>query len=201
MKTFGPRSIACLIFATLFSGCGHYRSGSGGYRTSSDYQTPGGYATAVAPNALPPTAAPPKNYSPKNEFRLEWPVSNIRLNRGFKGAARRPHQGLDLGGKMGTPILAAHEGVVIYSGRDFRGFGNMVIVEYDKKWATLYGHLSKITVKEGKVVLPGDQLGKMGRTGHATGVHLHFELMHNRLPVDPLPFLSHSGQVAKNLEQ
>lgn len=200
MRTLISRWIACFALAALVAGCGHYRAGSGGYKSYGEYRTPSSYATGEKANELPPTAAPPKNYKPKSEFKLEWPVSNIRLNRGFKGTTRPPHQGLDLGGKSGTPILSAHEGVVIYSGRDFRGFGNMVIVEYNKQWATLYGHLSKITVKEGKVVLPGDEIGKMGRTGRATGVHLHFELMRNRLPVDPLPFLSHSGRVAKNLE-
>jgi len=197
------RALSCaslLLAAALLSGCGHYRSGTGGYRSYGEFRGPSSYATASSVNALPPTSAPPKNYAPKAEFKLDWPVSNIRLSRGFKATSRRPHQGLDLGGSLGTPILSAHEGVVIYSGRDFRGYGNMVIVEYNKQWATLYGHLSKITVEEGKVVLPGDQLGKMGRTGRATGVHLHFELMRNRLPVDPLPFLSHSGQVAKNAD-
>lgn len=182
------------LLVTLSTGCAQYRSGTGGYRSNGEFKTSSDYATPS--NPLPQAGTSAKNYAPKSEFRLFWPVSSIRINRGFDDTKRRPHQGLDLGGTKGTPILAAHEGVVIYVGRHFRGFGNMVLVEYDKQWATLYAHLNSINVKEGKIVLPGDVIGKMGRTGRASGVHLHFELMRNRQPVDPLPYLSHSGQVA-----
>jgi murein DD-endopeptidase MepM/ murein hydrolase activator NlpD len=132
---------------------------------------------------------PARTYQPEHEFHLYWPVSTVRVNRGFAPANAPHHQGVDLGGTRGTPILAAHEGVVVYTGRHFHGYGNMVIVEYDKEWATLYAHLNRITAREGQHVQPGETLGQMGRSGHATGVHLHFELMHHRQPVNPLPFL------------
>ena len=120
-------------------------------------------------------------------FRLYWPVDPVKITRGF--IAARPHHGVDFDGEKNDPVYAAHEGYVIYSGSGFSGYGKMVIVRYDKKWASLYSHLNKISVKEGEYVRPRQVIGGMGRTGRATGVHLHFELMRNKLPIDPLPLL------------
>jgi murein DD-endopeptidase MepM/ murein hydrolase activator NlpD len=198
MRPLRCRRLALLGASSWLAACAHYQHGTGTYHGAGDFKTPADYSTPS--NPAPPVASnPPKDYSPKREFKLFWPVGNVRVNRGFAEKERRRgkvHQGVDLGGPMGAPILAAHEGVVVYAGRDFRGFGNMVLIEYDKEWATLYGHLSRIEVKEGRIVLPGDEIGKMGKTGRASGVHLHFELMHKRQPVDPLRYLTHAGDVA-----
>ncbi|MNT63355.1 Murein DD-endopeptidase MepM [compost metagenome] len=68
----------------------------------------------------------------------------------------------------------------------------MILVESGNGWATLYAHFDKILVSEGQKVRKGEILGAMGRTGRATGVHLHFEIRKNRGPVDPLPLLPNS---------
>lgn len=120
-------------------------------------------------------------------FQLQSPVQKYKLNRGF--LAKRNHKGLDLGGRRGDPILAAHPGVVVYAGRKFRGYGKMVLIEYNGKWATLYAHLDKYHVQEGQVVVAGERIGDMGATGRATGVHLHFELIKNKQPIDPLTYM------------
>jgi murein DD-endopeptidase MepM/ murein hydrolase activator NlpD len=65
----------------------------------------------------------------------------------------------------------------------------MILLEYNDKWATLYAHLDRSRVKNGQEVKAGDVIGEMGRTGRATGVHLHFELMRDKQPIDPMPFL------------
>lgn len=132
---------------------------------------------------------------------FDWPVDSARLTRGFLPSKRkRPHLGIDLAAPKGTPILAAHDGVVIYAGRDFRGFGNMVLIEGSKGWASLYAHFHKIDVREGQRVKQGQRIGGMGRTGRATGVHLHFEIRKVRGPVDPLLHLPGGLAVARNLE-
>lgn len=181
----------------LMLGCGTYRTSNkgfqasgGGWKTPSDYapKSGGGYYLS---EKIPRGGS----YIPKGAFRLYWPVKNVRLNRGFR-SGEAPHQGVDLGGLKGTPILAAHEGVVVYTGRDFRGYGNMVLIEFNNEWATLYGHLNEIVVAEGRIVKPGDPIGSMGRTGRATGVHLHFELIKEKSPVDPLPFLTRNSHMA-----
>ena len=69
---------------------------------------------------------------------LAWPVANVRINRGFRPASDPRHVGVDLGGPLGTPILAAHGGRVVYAGHDFHGYGNMVLLVRDARgWANL----------------------------------------------------------------
>lgn len=132
----------------------------------------------------------------RGPFHLQWPVQKMMLTRGFSNRRKHTHLGLDLKGKKGSPILAAHDGTVIYAGSGFRGFGKMIVLEYDQAWATLYGHLNKFHVKTGAEVKAGSVIGFMGRTGHATGVHLHFELMRDKLPIDPAPYFKNSDAVA-----
>lgn len=125
----------------------------------------------------------------REAFSLAWPVENVQINRGYQLYKKRPHWGVDLGGRKGTPILASHQGRVVYAGNQFRGYGKMVLIEYNSKWASIYAHLNKVSVKQGEYVLQGQKVGEMGRTGRATGVHLHFELMEDKQPVDPLVYL------------
>lgn len=120
---------------------------------------------------------------------FDWPVDRARMTRGFLPNKRRPHLGIDLAAPKGTPILAAQAGTVIYTGREFRGYGKMVLIESGSGWATLYAHFDKILVSEGQKVRQGEVIGAMGRTGRATGVHLHFEIRKDRGPIDPLPLL------------
>jgi murein DD-endopeptidase MepM/ murein hydrolase activator NlpD len=72
----------------------------------------------------------------------------------------------------------------------------MVLIEYSHEWATLYAHLDTVNVRAGQIVQIGDPIGGMGRTGDATGIHLHFELLHKKIPTDPLHFLSRSRRFA-----
>ncbi len=132
-------------------------------------------------------------------FAFDWPVNEARLTRGFLPKKRRPHLGIDLAAPKGTKILASHDGMVIYAGRDFKGFGKMILLESGYGWATIYGHLDKISVREGQMVRQGETIGLMGRTGRSTGVHLHFEIRRNKGPVDPLPLLPHGERVARKV--
>lgn len=194
----------CFLIICLFTtvSCSTYRPGhagyrgpgGGGYKVASDYETPNNPTRGPASDGLSIHNLP---YAPSGPFQLVWPIQRIKINRGFKPASDPKHQGIDLGGPKGAPILSAHEGVVIYTGNEFRGYGNMVIVEYGDEWATLYGHLDKITIETGDIVRSGDTLGTMGKTGVASGVHLHFELLHKRQPIDPLPYLTRSPRYAK----
>lgn len=129
----------------------------------------------------------------EQEATFDWPVDSARMTRGFMPKKKRPHLGIDLAAPKGTPILASQGGTVIYAGREFRGYGKMVLIESGEGWATLYAHFDKILVVEGQKVRQGEVIGAMGRTGRATGVHLHFEVRKDRGPVDPLPLLPHTA--------
>lgn len=129
------------------------------------------------------------DYSHLNPPRLEWPVAAIDVSQKFKPDHNRYHQGVDLRGRRGTPIYAAHAGRVVYAGTGFSGYGKMVLIEYDDQWATLYAHLNSFAVKTGERIRQGRKIGSMGRSGRATGVHLHFEVLYNKQPIDPLATL------------
>lgn len=128
---------------------------------------------------------------------FDWPVDRARMTRGFLPNKRRPHLGLDLAAPKGSAILASRGGTVIYRGQDFRGFGKMVMIESSDGWATLYAHLDRYMVQEGQRVVTGELIATMGRTGRATGVHLHFEIRKDRSPVDPLDWLPAGRELSR----
>lgn len=102
----------------------------------------------------------------------------------------RPHKGIDIANKTGTPIYAAMEGVVLFSGRQ-NGYGNVVILEHPDFIMTVYAHNEINLVREGDNVVQGQQIATMGATGNATGSHLHFEYRVKGNAINPrkvLPF-------------
>lgn len=99
------------------------------------------------------------------------------------------HGGIDIAAPRGTPINAAADGIVKFSGRK-GGYGNMVIIEHADGRITRYAHADKLLVKKGDKVSMGDQIATVGSTGKATGPHLHFEVRVNGKPVNPFSVLS-----------
>jgi len=98
------------------------------------------------------------------------------------------HTGLDISNTEGTPIQATADGEVVSAGW-MEGYGWTVAVRHSNELETLYAHLFRIEVKQGQKVLRGDILGAMGRSGRATGVHLHYEVRRLGRPVNPQPYL------------
>ncbi|MCX5750216.1 MAG: M23 family metallopeptidase [Candidatus Saganbacteria bacterium] len=120
-----------------------------------------------------------------------WPVKG-RLNS-FFGYRYYPwrgfHSGLDIESDYGTPIRATASGTVQFAGWE-RGYGKAIIVNHGSNLTTLYGHLSKITVKDGEQVIKGQRIGLVGVTGYSTGPHLHYEVRWAGNPVNPSRYLS-----------
>jgi murein DD-endopeptidase MepM/ murein hydrolase activator NlpD len=85
---------------------------------------------------------------------------------------------------VGTPVLSAGDGTVIFAGVQ-TGFGNTVVIDNGNGVTTLYGHLSSIGVAVGQQVSDGDQVALSGNTGTTSGPNLHFQVMQNGVPVDP----------------
>ena len=108
-----------------------------------------------------------------------------RIARGYSG---RLHEGIDIAGPYGTPIMASGDGIVTYTG--YRsGYGNMVMVDHGNGISTVYAHCSAVFVEEGKRVNRGMIIAAIGNTGRSTGPHLHYEIHVDGVPVNPLNYI------------
>lgn len=123
--------------------------------------------------------------------RFIWPVDG-RLSSPFGYRDGRRHDGIDISAKTGTPIKASAAGKVVYSG-SMRGYGNLILLRHKDNMFTAYSHNSVNKVKKGQTVKQGQVIGKVGRTGRATGPHLHFEIRHGQTARNPLFFLPKRG--------
>lgn len=118
-----------------------------------------------------------------------WP-SNKHYLSGFDYSVETNHRGIDIAGNTGEPIYAVDAGVIVYSGWNDWGYGNMVMIDHGNGWQSLYGHMNSISVVCGQSVDQGTVIGTIGSTGHSSGSHLHFELMHTLYSkVNPWSFL------------
>lgn len=99
------------------------------------------------------------------------------------------HKGLDFAVAYGTDVRAAAKGTVIFAGHK-GGYGNCVILSHGNGLATLYGHLSTISVKTNETVKVNQVIAKSGNSGRSTGPHLHYEVHKNNTPVNPKLFMS-----------
>lgn len=115
---------------------------------------------------------------------FQWPTTSHKINQYFKWR----HTGLDIDGTYSSPIYAAESGTVVLTGSG-RGYGNHVVINHGGGRQTLYGHLSKIYVKQGQKVERGQTIGMIGCTGWCTGPHLHFEVIIGGRKVNPLGYL------------
>lgn len=99
----------------------------------------------------------------------------------------RFHGGVDMACPKGTDIHVPADGVIVKSGWN-GGYGNYIKVKHGNGYETIYGHLSKVSVKKGQKVNKGDVIGKVGSTGRSTGPHLHYEIIKNKKRVNPERF-------------
>lgn len=98
------------------------------------------------------------------------------------------HSGIDLQGQKGSPIYASASGVVIKAAR-VHDYGNFIEIRHSPKFVTKYAHLKEMHVKEGSKIMRGQLIGIQGKTGNATGEHLHFEILLNNKPINPFDFI------------
>lgn len=107
----------------------------------------------------------------------------------FNRNVRSFHSGVDFAGRPGTPIYTTGDGVVEANG-SMSGYGIVVVINHGYGYKTVYAHLSKATVKPGERVKRGNIIGKLGRTGAATGPHLHYEVVKNGQKVNPMNYIT-----------
>ncbi len=103
------------------------------------------------------------------------------------------HPGVDIANDADTPIFATADGTVRRAGWT-GGYGRMLLIDHGWGYSTLYGHTSKVLVKEGEFVQRGRMIGYMGTTGRSTGNHLHYEVLRHGKPVNPRPYLKKQAQ-------
>ena len=118
-----------------------------------------------------------------------WPANNHWLS-GFDYSPSTNHFGIDIAGALGNAVYASDNGVVVYAGWNDWGYGNVIVIDHDGGWQTLYAHLSALNVGCGSSVLQGDVIGYFGSTGNSSGPHLHFEMLNETYgKVNPWNFL------------
>lgn len=125
----------------------------------------------------------------KKIFILPVPQSRVTSRFGrrvdpFNKYNRVYHSGLDLAAKVGAPVLSAADGEVVFTGRN-GGYGNSVTIQHKNGYKTVYAHCSQILVEVGETVKMGRVVALVGRTGTATGAHLHFEVFRNGKIMNP----------------
>ena len=129
-------------------------------------------------------------YAPKAEsVRLtgqwRWPLQNIEISSPYGDRGQKFHQGIDLRAPIGTHVYAASDGQVTYVGSKIRGYGRMIVLKHNDGYFTVYAHHSKNLVKLGRKVKGGDLIAYTGKSGHAHGPHLHFEIRRGTQSFDP----------------
>jgi len=142
------------------------------------------------------TAKPKKSESSVKEDKLvlSWPLrgpitSRFGTRKSPFSKGKKFHCGIDIGAEEGSSVKAAGDGKVIFSGwKDV--YGNMVVIEHENNYLTIYAHNSINFVGENETVNRGDVIASSGRTGAVTGAHLHFEIRKGVVPLNPLRILN-----------
>ena len=138
----------------------------------------------VAPVQAQPTPEKPAPW-PYGDGQFVWPVQGGVISQGFRAG----HRAIDIAARIGTPVYAADNGIVIKSGYSKDGYGGRVIIDHQIDYVTLYAHLSQALVEVGDVVQKGQLIGYVGSTGNSTGPHIHFEIRDFGFLVDPRTLL------------
>ena len=117
-----------------------------------------------------------------------WPTVEHWLS-GFDFTPETNHMAIDIAGSSGNAIFAADSGVVVYSGWNNYGYGNVIVIDHGNGWQTLYAHQSQLRANCGDSVIKGAVIGNIGTTGNSSGPHLHFEMLLNGSRQNPHQYL------------
>ncbi|MEN8173969.1 MAG: LysM peptidoglycan-binding domain-containing M23 family metallopeptidase [Chloroflexota bacterium] len=117
-----------------------------------------------------------------------WPAPSHYLS-GYDYNPAANHAAIDIAGDTGDPLWAVDDGVVVYAGWSYLGYGNLVVLDHGNGWQSLYAHMDQIYVSCGTSLFQGATIGTLGNTGASSGSHLHFALIYGTAKVNPWNFL------------
>lgn len=121
---------------------------------------------------------------------FRWPVRGKVITSYGAKTNGKSNDGINVAVPEGTPVKAAEDGVVAYSGNELKGYGNLVLVRHSNGYVTAYAHASELLVKRGDPIKRGQVIAKSGQSGEVASPQLHFEIRKGSSPVDPLQFLN-----------
>jgi murein DD-endopeptidase MepM/ murein hydrolase activator NlpD len=125
---------------------------------------------------------------PSGSAPFVWPVAAGTLSSTFGPRRASHHDGIDVSAPEGTPVRAARSGRVLYSD-ELRGYGNIVIIEHDEGYASVYAHNKENQKRAGDLVRQGEVIALLGETGKTSGPNLHFEIRKDNIARNPLFYL------------
>lgn len=123
--------------------------------------------------------------TPSRSGRFMTPVKGRVISNFGPKKGGLHNDGINISAPMGTPIKASENGVVVYTGNQLRGYGNLILVRHSGGWVSAYAHTSKFLVKAGDKVKQGDVIAQVGQSGGVSRPQLHFELRKGTRAVDP----------------
>ncbi len=129
-----------------------------------------------------------------SSFVMPLDHEKVRVTSKYGPRRRRMHRGIDLALSTGDTVRAAFDGKVRIKSYERRGYGYYVVLRHPNGFETVYGHLSKISVKANQIVRAGDCIGLGGNTGRSTGPHLHFEVRFLGRDIDPAEIINFSNR-------
>ena len=145
-------------------------------------------ATPVKKISSDPTKKLPK-INARSSSKFSWPVrGKILSNYGAKSSGLF-NDGINIGATRGTAVKAAENGVVAYAGNEVKGMGNLIIIQHEDGWMTVYAHMDSMVVRRGARVSVGQQIGTVGKTGKVDSPQLHFEIRKGTKAYNPTQYL------------
>lgn len=146
---------------------------------------------ATETNDLPEAQSPVKAADATNALpTFRWPVRGRVITAYGAKTNGKQNDGINVAVPEGTPVKAAEDGVVAYSGNELKGYGNLILVRHSNGYVTAYAHASELMVKRGDSIKRGQVIAKSGQSGEVGSPQLHFEIRKGSSAVDPLQFLN-----------
>ena len=125
----------------------------------------------------------------RSSSKFTWPVLGTILSHYGAKTGGLYNDGINISATLNTAVVAAENGVVAYAGNEVRGMGNLIIIQHEGGWMTVYAHLNSMSVRRGVRVSVGQKIGAVGQTGKVTKPQLHFEIRKGTKSYNPVNYL------------